>query len=191
MRCAVLVLAALLVGSAAQAEPAAYFGLDIRRPDPQRDLLARLARDHPLPKPKPLSALLAALAVGPIVSKTVLQAEYGGKIEEHWARFIALADSGDEVEIRGTCQSACTLVTAQVPKARLCFADNANLAFHQARSIADNSVSPQVTYWMVTSYPPDIRAWIAAKGGPAKIPAVGYWVLNAPDLWEMGYKRCD
>jgi hypothetical protein len=162
-----------------------------------RDVLAKLARDHPLPKPKPkpkpladLEPLFAALAGVPFVSKTVLQDEYGGKLQEHWDRFAALAGTDDEVEIRGTCQSACTLVTARVPKARLCFADNAHLDFHQARSIADNSVSPGATRWMVVQYPADIQAWLEAKGGVARMPATGFWVLPARELWDMGYRRC-
>jgi hypothetical protein len=174
-----LALAVLLATTAVQADPAAS-----QCPTSPKKIVHRCVM-------RALAPLLAALAVGPLVSKTVLQDEYGGKIDEHMDRFAALADSGDEVEVRGTCQSACTLILARVPKVRLCFADNAHLDFHQARSIADNSVSLQSTYWMVMQYPPDIRAWVQARGGPAKIPAVGYWVLNAPDLWDMGYKRCD
>jgi len=39
-----------------------------------------------------------------------LRDEPGGEYWEHWNRFKAIADSGDLVEIRGACLSACTLV---------------------------------------------------------------------------------
>jgi len=51
--------------------------------------------------------------------------------------------------------------------------------------------APDSGKWMVDSYPADIRAWIDAKGGYAKLPMNGYWVLTAPDLWKMGYRKCD
>ena len=40
-------------------------------------------------------------------------------------------------------------------------------------------------------YPADIAAWIEAKGGVTKMPAVGYWILPASELWAMGYRKCD
>ena len=35
-----------------------------------------------------------------------------------------------------------------------------------------------------------ICAWIAAFGGVEKLPLSGYWYLEAPELWKMGYRRC-
>ena len=44
---------------------------------------------------------------------------------------------------------------------------------------------------MIDKYPADIRTWIETRGGAKKMPLVGYWVLYASDLWEMGYRKCD
>jgi hypothetical protein len=109
------------------------------------------------------------------------------------------AQLGDEVEIRGSCSSACTLVVSRVPRERLCFDRNGSLSFHQAR----NRVSPpgqtpaewepddKATKWMFDSYPEDIRAWIDSKGGIALLPYEGFLVLLAPELWKMGYRKCE
>jgi hypothetical protein len=48
--------------------------------------------------------------------KTVLLNEIGGRIDVHWLRFQLLAQSGDEVEIRGLCPSACTLIMVHIPQ---------------------------------------------------------------------------
>jgi hypothetical protein len=33
--------------------------------------------------------------------------------------------------------------------------------------------------------------WIAQRGGIWGMPLNGYWILTAPELWKMGYRRCD
>ena len=57
----------------------------------------------------------------------------GGRIDLHVAGFIRLSWNYDEVEVRGLCVSACTLVTAYILDHKLCFAKNAQLAFHMPR----------------------------------------------------------
>jgi hypothetical protein len=125
----------------------------------------------------------------PPPTRTVLRAEYGGRIDHHLYRFQQLAADGGEFEIRGVCESACTLVMGAIPKPRLCFGKNSHLAFHQARN-ADNTPAPTSTLWMIDHYPADIRAWINAKGGYREIPFHKYWYLPASELWAMGYRRC-
>jgi hypothetical protein len=88
-------------------------------------------RQTPLPKPNPLRAFARRT---PRLT-TVLYDELGGDYWEHWRRFKALADSGDDVEIRGSCVSGCTVVMIHVPSDRLCFGEGASLQFHVAREI--------------------------------------------------------
>jgi hypothetical protein len=146
-------------------------------PYQQFGLLDRLARDFSV----------AATSS----KKTVIRNDYGGRIDVYWQSFDALFISGDTVEVRGTCQSACTLVTARIPKTRLCFARDAHLDFHQAHDTEDRSkVTMDSTLWMMEKYPADIRAWIEARGGPRLMPLDTYWTLPAPELWKMGYRRC-
>jgi len=98
---------------------------------------------------------------------------------------------GDEVEIRGSCRSACTLVVSEVPRQRICFGPRGALGFHLARNRpVSGSRNDAASKWMVDSYPADIRAWIDARGGYLQLPYEGEWVLRAPELWAMGYRRC-
>jgi hypothetical protein len=123
--------------------------------------------------------------------KTVLQGEAGGKLDEHWYRFKAMNAAGVEVEVRGRCQSACTLITGVIPKSRLCFGENSLLAIHWAREGSWNGpLSYKSTQWVLDHYPDDIREWINSLGGIDKMPQVGWWVLPASTLWAMGYRRC-
>jgi hypothetical protein len=124
----------------------------------------------------------------PAPQRTVLLNEVGGRIDVQWIRFQLLAHSGEEVEIRGLCPSACTLITAHIPQERLCIGKDARLAFHQAR-YADGRPDVHGTQWMLDKYPAPIRAWLESRelplGGTNK-----FLVLFAPDLWGMGYRRC-
>jgi hypothetical protein len=146
-------------------------------------------RQTPLPRPNPLRALAKHI---PAKTKTVLYNEPGGDYWEHWRRFKALADSGDDVEIRGACASGCTLVTVHVPSDRLCFGEGASLQFHVARDAKTGTPSPEFTQdKMVNQYPQDIRAWITAKGGVEKMNIQQMWKLDASELWDMGYRKCE
>jgi hypothetical protein len=120
--------------------------------------------------------------------KTVLLNETGGRVDYHWLRFTDLARGGEEVEVRGRCPSACTLVVAVIPEKRICFGKDARLAFHQAR-YADGRLDVHGTQWMLDRYPAPIKKWLESRelplGGTNK-----FLVLFAPDLWGMGYRRC-
>src|SRR5262245_66214282 len=88
------------------------------------------SRQIPLPRPRP------AEAPEPVpLPKTVLYFEPGGVLHEHIRRWQALAASGDDVEIRGLCGSACTLIMAYVPREQICFGEAASLGFHLARKV--------------------------------------------------------
>jgi hypothetical protein len=81
---------------------------------------------------------------------TVLYHEPGGIFEDDLKRWQALAQTGDDVEIRGPCISGCTIIMAYIPNDRLCFGEQASLKFHLARdkqtgeaSIFNQSVDAQ------------------------------------------------
>jgi hypothetical protein len=139
--------------------------------------------------PLPQHAVIKPAAVPPLV---VLRDENGGRIEDHRIRFAGYRDA-TKVEVRGRCLSACTLVTAYVPKERLCFAPGAFLAFHSAwNKTPTNSPKASLTesVLMYISYPEPIRHWIDDRGGPTKLTVEDWWILDAPALWRMGYPRC-
>jgi len=145
-------------------------------------------RQTPLPKPNPLRAFALQQPQKP---RTVLYDEPGGEVTAHWQRWMKLAGSGDDVEIRGTCASACTLIMAHIPNDRLCFGENATLQFHPSRNANTGEPSIETTKWMINQYPQDIRLWIEAKGGIDKMGLLQMWQLDAPELWRMGYRKCE
>src|SRR5262249_49880090 len=124
--------------------------------------------------------------------RTFLGAERGGRLDQHVERWKALAASGDHVEIRDFCPSACTLVLAYIPKDRLCFSETAVLAFHHAM-FPNAEVAMEASSMMLNSYPHDIRMWLVEKGGLKKMPGhnEGYWLLLPSQLWQMGYRKCE
>jgi len=145
-------------------------------------------RQTPLPHPNPLRAFARRAPE----SITVLYDEPGGDYWEHWRRFKALADSGNDVEIRGSCASGCTVIMIHVPSDRLCFGEGASLQFHIARN--GKTGTPDLEFTrdnMVNQYPQDIRAWIIAKGGVEKMNIQQMWKLDASELWDMGYRKCE
>jgi len=119
---------------------------------------------------------------------TVLYYEPGGRLDEHEKRWKELAESGDDVEIRGPCFSGCTMIMAYVPRERLCFAWGASLRFHMAGTGSNPSIG--TAQYMLSHYPQDIRIWLRDRGGVEKMTIEKFWVLDASELWEMGYQRC-
>jgi hypothetical protein len=131
---------------------------------------------------------------GAAPQKTVLYEERGGRIVDHWERWKALAAEGGEVEIRGPCWSACTLIMAHVPRERLCFDEHAELNFHQTVR-PSGEPSMEASQWMVDQYPDDIREWIKTMGGVLPLPSLNhpagtFYMLFAVQLWAMGYRKC-
>jgi hypothetical protein len=142
------------------------------------------SRQTPLPRPNPLGAL----ALKPPRPKTVLYDEPGGGVQWYIERWRAVDASGNDVEIRGSCASACTLVMAVVPADRICFGDAASLRFHMSSRF--DVPTAETAQWMLDQYPQDIRLWIMAKGGVEKMTIEQMWTLAAPELWAMGYRKC-
>jgi hypothetical protein len=123
--------------------------------------------------------------------KTILHYEPGGRIDVHIARFQELAQRGGEIEITDYCNSACTLVLGYVPLDRICFGKDARLNFHKA-SNPDGTPSLEITLQMISHYPANIQAFIQKRGGASQLPhREGWWTLTAPELWKMGYRKCD
>jgi hypothetical protein len=88
----------------------------------------------------------------------------GGFVHEHQLKFDGYRRAGTEVELRGPCYSACTLIAAYLGKDKLCIAPDAFMAFHAARGLASGQMMPDVTaemYWrQPDGNPPlDRRQW--------------------------------
>jgi hypothetical protein len=136
-----------------------------------------------------LVGLLFSLAfVHSSYALTRIEDDKGGSLGKYLLRFAAIRDSGDRVVIDGSCFSACTLVTAMIPKNRICITERAALGFHA--SWADDPdgnrvISAEGTQLLYQMYPPMIRKWIAHHGGLGP----NIIVMKGRDLEKL-YRPC-
>jgi hypothetical protein len=144
------------------------------------------------PDQRALVALSAPIMAPTPLKPMVIRGGKGGSIPEHISRFGTLGRSGAPVEMHGGCYSACTLITAHVPKERLCFAPGAFLAFHAATWTPKppHQIAPAATRDMYLSYPAEVQQWIDARGGYDKLTVESYWTMYDRELWAIGYPKC-
>ena len=94
--------------------------------------------------------------------------DMGGPLGEYLLVFAAIRDAGERVMIDGSCFSACTLVTALIPRDKICITERAMLGFHAGwfeNKAGERVTSPTGTRVLYEMYPPVIRNWIARQGG--------------------------
>lgn len=179
---AAAMLAVLLAATVAQAQQSIHYknmpGMGAWEPDDDRLEAISRATIEEAKKVMRLPVERVVITYGP-----------GGLIAEHHWKFRGYRTAGVEVEIRGPCQSACTLITAYVGKDKLCFSSGAYLAFHAARS-QKGEYAPGETGMMYAQQPADIRDWIDRAGGWEKMPMKEWWIMSDRVLWAMGYPRC-
>src|SRR6202049_2306836 len=115
-----------------------------------------------------LAAVLVATAASPSLSAVRITSDPGGQIGPYLAKLDSLRNSGQDVIIDGPCLSACTMVLGVIPRDRLCVTSRARLGFHAAwrpNEFGRQVVSPDGTELLMTEYPPQVRDWIARRGG--------------------------
>jgi hypothetical protein len=118
-----------------------------------------------------------------------IDGDMGGPLGEYLLMFAAIRDSGEQVMIDGDCFSACTLVTALVPRDRVCITQRAALGFHAGwfeNKAGKRAVSPTGTRLLYQMYPPIIRNWIVRHGGLGHRTIV----MEGRDLAAF-YRYCD
>lgn len=110
--------------------------------------------------------LAASVAASP--ASVRITHDQGGRIGTYIAKFRQIRSTDQQVVIDGDCLSACTLVSALIPRERICVTHRARLGFHRAwkpgflGQRVDNDAGTRIMWRM---YPPNIRRWIASKGG--------------------------
>jgi hypothetical protein len=116
-----------------------------------------------------LFGLLLLVAFVPRSSAmTRIADDMGGPLGEYLLVFAAIRDAGERVMIDGSCFSACTMVTALVPRDKICITERAMLGFHAGwfeNKAGERVTSPTGTRVLYEMYPPIIRKWIARQGG--------------------------
>jgi hypothetical protein len=115
-----------------------------------------------------IGLLLSFVAASRSVAITRIHDDMGGPLGKYLLMFTAIRDSGELVIIDGNCFSACTLVTAIIPKQRICITERAALGFH-AGWVDDLTgrpvISSEGTRLLYELYPSSIRSWITKNGG--------------------------
>jgi hypothetical protein len=93
----------------------------------------------------------------------------GGEVSSYLRRFQQIRESGQRVVIDGPCLSACTLLTATIPRDHICITSRAVLGFHAASYYDDASRTLVPTRagsrLVMNLYPAEIRHWIERHGG--------------------------
>ena len=92
----------------------------------------------------------------------------GGQIGTYIDRYEHLRHSGQTVIIDGLCASACTIVLGAIPHDKICVTTNATLGFHAAWDFGAKGrtiTNPVATQMLYSSYPLQVRRWIAKRGG--------------------------
>ena len=116
-----------------------------------------------------LTGLLLTIAlVQPSNAMKRIAGDMGGPLGDYLLMFATIRDSGERVMIDGSCFSACTLVTALVPRDRICITQRAMLGFHAGwfqNKAGERVISATGTGVLLEMYPPIIRNWIARQGG--------------------------
>jgi hypothetical protein len=118
-----------------------------------------------------IGLVLAATFVQPSNATVRIDDDRGGLLGEYLLKFATIRDSGQRIIIDGSCYSACTLVTALIPKQRICVTERAKLGFHAGwvdDQNGERTVSIEGTRLMYQMYPREIQHWIKLHGGLGK-----------------------
>jgi hypothetical protein len=113
-------------------------------------------------------AVLAASAVSSASATVRIVGDAGGQIGPYLENLVALRSSGERVVIDGPCLSACTMVLGVIPRDRICVTRRARLGFHAAWHPGQNGrpvTSRGGTQLLMDVYPPEVKNWLARRGG--------------------------
>ena len=102
----------------------------------------------------------------------------GGLIIAYQMQWAMLAPQSVNVQIKGPCVSACTILLGYIPRERIRVSSGASLGFHLATPAF-------VTEDLLRVCPLDIRLWIEQHGG---LTHQIIW-LQAPDIYGY-FQRC-
>lgn len=117
--------------------------------------------------PLGFAAVAMALFAPPSYGEIRIDGDMGGDLGAYMRSLMVIRDSGEKVVIDGDCFSACTLVTAFLPRKQICVTRRARLGFHSAQTdqFGRSVISPDVNRILMELYPPPIQSWLTRNGG--------------------------
>lgn len=137
-----------------------------------------------------LSLLMPASAVraeGGGWAPLVVRMDTGGGLGDRSALVRRLASSGQRVELRGTCYSACTLYLAL---ANVCVSPSADFGFHGPSFHGRRLTGSEFERWsqmMAQHYREPLRSWFLST---ARYRVSDYYRMSGAALIRMGYPSC-
>ncbi len=121
------------------------------------------------------------------VSALVVTSDYGGRLSERVSEIRNLRESGQSVELRGSCMSACTMYLS-LPN--VCITQSARFGFHGPSYRGEKLDDRLFQYWsnvMASHYREPLRSWFMSE---ARYRITGYYELSGAELIRMGYNEC-
>ena len=116
-----------------------------------------------------LASVVVCVMVSAASADVRITSDPGGEVSSYLRKFQQIRESGQRVVIDGPCLSACTLLTATIPRDHICITSRAVLGFHAASYYDDASRTLVPTRagsrLVMNLYPPEIRHWIERHGG--------------------------
>ena len=159
-------------------------------------------RDHVLRRLRLLvgvgSAALGPILLTPVLlaptaaaaqtgSAIIVRSDRGGWLGQRSQQIRLLRASGQRVELRGTCLSACTMYLS-LPN--VCITPSASFGFH-GPSRGQRALPPaEFEHWstvMANNYREPLRSWFLSE---ARYRITGYYELSGAELIRMGYPAC-
>lgn len=138
----------------------------------------------PLSGAQKVSARERPLHVGPV---KVVHADPGGPLEQRHSEVRALQASGDRVELRGICNSACTMYLGLD---NVCIDRGASFGFHGPSSYGRPLPASEFERWsqiMARNYREPLKSWFLDT---ARHDIAGHKRLSGGELIRMGYPEC-
>jgi hypothetical protein len=141
-----------------------------------------------------LIAALCLLGTGVMAPDTadaqqtiVVRNDHGGLIQRRANKISEIRASGQRVEIRGTCMSACTMYLGA---GNVCISPNARFGFHGPSSFGRRLVSQDFERWsnvVASHFKPELQQWFMTK---ARYRINGFYRISGRQLIQMGYTSC-
>jgi len=117
----------------------------------------------------------------------VVHSDRGGLLAQRTREIRRFRASGQRVELRGTCLSACTMYLGL---SGTCVARTATLGFHGPSKKGHRMTIKEFDHWslvMAKNYREPLRSWFMTE---ARYRTSGYHRISGAELIRLGYKQC-
>lgn len=111
----------------------------------------------------------------------------GGVLATYFSAVLKANVLNEEVRIKGTCISACTVYLGA---RNACVYPDAVLWFHAAHHGETKEIDRPATRQMMGYWPPAVQDWAVKQGVPDSVSFTRRWALTGDELIAMGIIKC-